>query len=77
MVYFLLSFNMLRKKPFLVLKYAKDMLPYRKGNPCYFMQQTTSLLEHGSKCCSMKIFDELTYQKCMKRFEGCIFSQKY
>ena len=76
MVYFLLSFNMLRQKPFLALKYAKNFFAYRKGTPCCFMQQTTALHEHGSKCYSMKIFDELTCQK-HKRLEGCIFSQKY
>ena len=78
MVYFLLSVSMLRKKPFSASKYAKDMLAYRKGTPYCFMQQTTALHDHGSKCCSMEIFNELTCQKHMKRFEAyCIFSQKY
>ena len=31
MVYFLLSLNMLRKKPLSASKYIKDMLAYRKG----------------------------------------------
>ena len=57
MVYFLLSFNMPRKKPFSASKSAKDMLACRKATPCCFMQQTTALHEHGSKCCSMEIFN--------------------
>ena len=81
MVYFLLSFSMLRIKPFSAskyVKYAKDMLAYRKGTPYCFMQETTALHEHGNKCCSTEIFLELTCQKHMKRFEACfIFSQKY
>ena len=52
-------------------KYAKDMLAYRKGTPYWLMQQITVLREHGSKCCSMEIFNELTCQKRMKRFEAC------
>ena len=78
MVYFLLFLSMLRKKPFLGLKYAEDMLAYKKGTPYCFKQQTIALLEHESKYCSMEIFNELTCQKHMKRFETCcIFSQKY
>ena len=78
MAYFLLSLSMLRKKTFLALKYAKDMLAYRKGTPYCFKQQITALLEHESKYYSMEIFNELTCQKHMKRFETCcIFSQKY
>ena len=50
MVHFLLSLSMLRKKRFSASKYAKDMLAYRKGSPFFFMQQTTALHEHGSKC---------------------------
>ena len=50
LVYFLLSFSMLRKTPFSASKYAKDMLAYRKGNPYCFVEQTTALHEHGSKC---------------------------
>ena len=74
---FLAQLQYAKKKAFFSLKYAKDMFAYRKGTPCCFMQQTTALNEHGSKCCSMKIFDELTCQKHMRKFEGCIFSQKY
>ena len=59
MVYFLLSPSMLRKKPFSASKYAKDMLAYRKGTPCCFMQQTTALHEHVSKCCSVEFINEL------------------
>ena len=39
------------------------MLACRKGIPCSYMQQTTALHEHGSKCCSMDIFNDLTCQK--------------
>ena len=74
---FLARLQYAQQKAFSALKYAKDMLAYRKGTPCCFIQQTTDLREQGSKCCCMKIFDELTCQKHMKRFEGCIFSQKY
>ena len=74
----MLSLSMLRKKPFSASKYAKDMLAYKKGNPCCFVQETTALHEHGSKCCSMEIFNELTCQKHMKWFEACcIFSSKF
>ena len=74
---FLLSLSMLRKKSFSAWKYAKNMLAYRKGMPYCFVQQTTALHEHGSKCCSMEIFNELTCQKHTNRFEACcIFSQK-
>ena len=59
MVYFFLRLSMLRKKPFSASKYAKGMLAYRKGNPYWLMQQITVLREHGSKCCSMEIFNEL------------------
>ena len=77
MVYFLLSLSMLAKKLFSVSKYAEYMLAYRKGTLCCFMQQVTSLHEHGSKCCRMEMFNELTCQKYMKKFEACcIFSQK-
>ena len=51
---------MLRKKPFSASKYAKNMLAYRKGTSCCFMQQTTAIHEHGSKYCNMEIFYELT-----------------
>ena len=44
---FFLSLSMLKKKPFSASKYAKDMLTYRKGTPCCFMQQTTALHEYG------------------------------
>ena len=78
MVYFLLNLSMLRKKPFSASKYAKGMLAHRKGTTCCFMQQTTALHEHGSKCFSMEIFNELTCKEHIKRFEACcIFSQKY
>ena len=70
MIYFLLSFSMLREKPFSASKYAKDVLPYRKGIPYCFVQQTTAFHKHGSKCCSMEILNELTYQKHMKKFEA-------
>ena len=59
-MYLLLSLNMLRKKPFSTSKYAKDMFAYRKGTPCAFMQTTTAIHKHGSKCCNMEIFHELT-----------------
>ena len=62
MVYFLLSLSMLKKKPFSASKCAKAMLAYRKRAPYCFMQQTTALHEHGSKCCSMEIFNEFTCQ---------------
>ena len=78
MVYFLLRLSMLRKKSFSASNYDKDMLGYRKRTPYCFMQQTTALHEHGSKSCSIEIFNELTCQKHMKTFETCcIFSQKY
>ena len=78
MVYFLLSLSMLRKKPFSSSKSAKDMLAYRKGTPCCFMQQTIALHEHGSKSCSIEILNDLTCQKHMKSFQAfCVFSQKY
>ena len=67
---------MLRKKLFSASKYTKDMLAYRKGTPCCFMQQTIAFHEYGSKCCSMETFNELICQKHIKRFEACcIFLQ--
>ena len=78
MVYFLLSLSMLKKKPFSASKCAKDIHAYRKRTPYCFKQQTTALHEPESKCYSMEIFNELTCQKQMKRFEACcIFSLKY
>ena len=77
MVYFVLCLSILKKKPFSASKYAKDMLAYRKGTPYCFMQQATALHEHGGICCSIEIFNEFTCQKHIKRFEACIFSQKY
>ena len=77
MVYFLLSLNMIRKKAFSVSKYDKNMLARRKRITCCFMQQNAALHEHESKFCSIEIFNELTCQKHMMRFERCIFPQKY
>ena len=77
MVIFLHGVSVLRKTPFSASKYAKDMLAYRKRAHSCFMQQATALHEHRSKCCSMDIFNKLPCQKHMKRFEACIFSQKY
>ena len=76
MAYFLLCLSMLRKKPFPVSKYAKDMLAYRKGNPYCFMQQTTALHEHRSKCYSMEIFNERTCQKHMRGLKHVVFFHK-
>ena len=53
------ALGMLRKKPFSASKYVKDMLVYRKGTPCCFMQQITALHEYENNCCSMEIFNEL------------------
>ena len=77
MLYFLLSLSMLRKRPFSVSKYAKDMQAYGKGTPYCFLQQTTAYHEYGINCCSMEIFHGLTCQKHMKSFEACIFPLKY
>ena len=77
MVYFLLSLSMLRKRPFSVSKYAKDMHAYGKGTPYCFMQQATAGHEYGISFCSMEIFNGLNCQKHMKRFEACIFALKY
>ena len=62
---FLLSLSMLRKKLFSASKCAKDMLAYRKGSPWCFSQQSIVLYEHGSKCYSMEIFNELTCRNHM------------
>ena len=78
MVFLLLSLSMLRKKPFPASKYAKNMLACRKGTAYCSILQAIALYEHGSKCCSMEIFNELIRQKHIKRFEACcMFSQKY
>ena len=76
-MHLLLSLNMLRKKPFQPQNMLRICLHIEKGPLAASCSKPLLFMSMEANTAIWRFFMSSLDKKHMKRFEGCIFSQKY